>query len=64
LAKCLASSGPPPNIARETDQIPVLIDDPEIYHGAPVAVQLVGRRFQEEKMLALAEYIGDLLSQL
>ncbi|KAF4547646.1 Acetamidase-like protein 3 [Elsinoe fawcettii] len=35
--------------------------DPEIYDGAPVAVQLVGRRLQEEKMLALAEYVGGLL---
>ncbi|KAL1960109.1 hypothetical protein VTO42DRAFT_281 [Malbranchea cinnamomea] len=32
--------------------------DPEIYHGAPVGLQLVGRRLQEEKMLALAEYIS------
>jgi len=37
--------------------------NPEIYNGAHVAVQLVGRRFQEEKMLVLAEYIGELLSQ-
>ncbi|KAK6085993.1 hypothetical protein SCUP515_00354 [Seiridium cupressi] len=32
--------------------------DPEIYHGAPVALQLVGRRFQEEKLLAIAEWFG------
>ncbi|KAJ5129617.1 uncharacterized protein N7515_005656 [Penicillium bovifimosum] len=31
----------------------------EIYDGAPVGVQLVGRRLQEEKMLTLAEYLGD-----
>lgn len=37
------------------------IDDPEIYDGANVAVQLVGRRLQEEKMLALAEYVGEQL---
>jgi len=37
------------------------IDDPEIYHGANVSVQLVGRRLQEEKMLALAEYVGQTL---
>ncbi|KAL6714524.1 hypothetical protein ACLMJK_007949 [Lecanora helva] len=34
------------------------IYDPEIYDGAHVAVQLVGRRLQEEKVLALAEYVG------
>lgn len=33
--------------------------DPEIYDGAPVSIQLVGRRLQEEKMLALAKYVGD-----
>lgn len=35
--------------------------DAEIYDGAHVSIQLVGRRFQEEKMLALAEYVGQLL---
>jgi len=33
-------------------------DDPEIYDGAHVSIQLVGRRLQEEKMLALAKYVG------
>lgn len=33
-------------------------DDAEIYDGAHVAVQLVGRRLQEEKVLALAEHVG------
>ncbi|KAF2194009.1 amidase [Zopfia rhizophila CBS 207.26] len=32
--------------------------DPEIYNGAHVSIQLVGRRLQEEKMLAIAEYVG------
>ena len=38
-------------------------DDPEIFHGAHVGVQLVGRRLQEEKMLALAEYVGKVLGK-
>jgi len=33
-------------------------DDPAIYDGTHVGVQIVGRRLQEEKMLALAEYVG------
>ena len=37
--------------------------DPEIYHGAHVAVQLVGRRLQEEKVLALAEYVGGAIAK-
>lgn len=36
----------------------IILDDPEIYDGAHVSLQIVGRRLQEEKMLAVAEYIG------
>lgn len=35
--------------------------DAEIYDGAHVSIQLIGRRLQEEKMLAIAEYLGQLL---
>lgn len=34
-------------------------DDPAIYDGAHVSLQLVGRRLQEEKVLALAEHLGN-----
>ncbi|KAF1850388.1 amidase [Cucurbitaria berberidis CBS 394.84] len=37
--------------------------DPEIYDGAHVSLQIVGRRLQEEKMLAVAEYVGKLLGK-
>ncbi|KAK6373958.1 hypothetical protein LTS17_007928 [Exophiala oligosperma] len=37
--------------------------DAEIYDGAHVSVQIVGRRFTEEKMLAIAEYVGGLLGK-
>lgn len=37
------------------------IDDPEIYHGSHVSVQLVGRRLQEEKVLAVTEYVAGVL---
>lgn len=47
--------------ASDKDQEVFEAYDPEIYDGAHVAIQLVGRRLQEEKMLALAEYIGQLL---
>ncbi|OBT64939.1 hypothetical protein VE03_05616 [Pseudogymnoascus sp. 23342-1-I1] len=29
--------------------------DPELHHGTPVGVQIVGRRLQEEKMIGIAE---------
>lgn len=44
----------------ETDKITQESYDPEIYDGAHVSVQLVGRRLQEEKMLALAEYFSSI----
>jgi amidase len=37
------------------------IDDGDLYDGTPVGIQLVGRRLQEEKMLAIAEYISKAL---
>ncbi|KAF2713965.1 amidase [Pleomassaria siparia CBS 279.74] len=37
--------------------------DPEIFEGAHVSVQLVGRRLQEEKLLAIAEYVGGLIGK-
>ncbi|KAA8644373.1 hypothetical protein EYZ11_001386 [Aspergillus tanneri] len=33
--------------------------DADAYDGAPAGLQLVGRRLQEEKMLTLAEYLGE-----
>lgn len=30
------------------------IDDPETFHGMPVGLQIMGRRLEEEKMLAIA----------
>ena len=47
----------------EADQKAFDAYDAEIYDGAHVSVQLVGRRFQEEKMLALAEYVAGLLKK-
>ena len=37
------------------------VDDPEIYDGAYVGVQLMGRRLQEEKVLAVTEYVAGVL---
>ncbi|KAK5011430.1 hypothetical protein LTR28_003213, partial [Elasticomyces elasticus] len=45
----------------DTDKLTHESYDPEIYDGAHVCVQIVGRRLQEEKMLALAGYIGSAL---
>ena len=39
----------------EEAQTKICLDDPEVQHGTPTGLQFVGRRFQEEKMIALAE---------
>ncbi|PWY91979.1 amidase [Aspergillus sclerotioniger CBS 115572] len=33
--------------------------DADVYDGAPAGIQLFGRRLQEEKILVLAEYLGE-----
>lgn len=38
-----------------------MVDDPDAYHGAPVAVQIIGRRLTEERVMAIAEEVGRLL---
>ncbi|KAK8044181.1 hypothetical protein PG993_004205 [Apiospora rasikravindrae] len=38
--------------------------DADIYHGAPVGVQIVGRRFEEEKVLALGEALSSALKAM
>lgn len=38
-------------------------DDPEIYHGAPVGIQIVGKKFEEEKVLAIAHLVNQALQE-
>ncbi|EER27006.1 Amidase family protein [Coccidioides posadasii C735 delta SOWgp] len=35
--------------------------DPEFYHGAPVSLQLVGRRLEEEKVVEMVEIVSEAL---
>ncbi|KAH7166470.1 amidase signature domain-containing protein [Dactylonectria macrodidyma] len=45
----------------ETDSLVQAEYDPEAYHGAPTAVQIIGRRLTEERIMAIAEEVGRLL---
>jgi amidase len=38
------------------------LGDPEVFDGAPANVMTVGRRFEEEKVLAIAQVIFDALT--
>jgi amidase len=37
--------------------------DAAFYHGAPVSLQLAGRRLEEEKVLEMVEVVSDLLER-
>jgi amidase len=47
----------------DTDKVIFEDYDADIYDGAHVSVQIVGRRYTEEKMLAIADYVGRLLGK-
>jgi len=35
--------------------------NPDFYHGAPVSLQMVGRRLEEEKVLEMVEMVTEAL---
>jgi Asp-tRNA(Asn)/Glu-tRNA(Gln) amidotransferase A subunit family amidase len=39
----------------------VRVDEPERYINAPISLQLVGRRYEDEKVVEAMEYIQDKL---
>lgn len=39
------------------------IYDADSFHGLPLAVQLIGRRFEDEKLLAVSQVVHDLVKQ-
>ncbi|BCS27404.1 uncharacterized protein APUU_60452A [Aspergillus puulaauensis] len=46
----------------EEDRMNMNYYDPEKYHGAPAAVQLIGRRLDEERLLSLAQIVVEALN--
>ena len=40
------------------------VDRKDLFHGTPVGLQVMGRRFQEEKVLGLTEAIRHALQNL
>ncbi|EFQ97015.1 acetamidase [Nannizzia gypsea CBS 118893] len=45
----------------EQDKIMQSEYDPEFYHGAPVSLQLYGKRLEEEKVVEMVEVVADIL---
>lgn len=39
-------------------------DNPDIQHGTPVGIQIVGRKFNEEKLIEIAELFEEALKDL
>lgn len=38
-----------------------MLDDPELYHGFPIPLQLVGKRFMDEEVLAALKVLDGAL---
>lgn len=36
-------------------------DDPELFHGTPIGLQLIGRTLEEEGVLAMTEIVDNAL---
>lgn len=45
-------------------EVKLTIDDPEKYKGGPVGLQLIGRRFEEEKILDMVEIIAQAIGKV
>jgi Asp-tRNA(Asn)/Glu-tRNA(Gln) amidotransferase A subunit family amidase len=43
-------------VPRITDAADEFADDPEVFHGMPVGLQIVGRRFEDEKIVAILKH--------
>lgn len=41
-----------------------ITDDPELYRDAPVSLQLIGRRYEDEKLIQVLEFILDRVPSL
>ncbi|KAL6900062.1 general amidase [Trichoderma evansii] len=54
---------PPDECLSELDVSIQKLYDPEKFHGLPLAVQLIGQRFEDEKLLAVAEEIAPILAR-
>lgn len=45
----------------EQDELIQSMYDPQLYDGVPVCLQLVGKRYQEESLLAVTEVVDNLI---
>jgi Asp-tRNA(Asn)/Glu-tRNA(Gln) amidotransferase A subunit family amidase len=63
MRRCISPVSSHPEVVGELVVLMALTDDADLYDGAHVSVQIVGRRFQEEKVLALTEILGDALGK-
>ena len=42
----------------------LIVDDPEKYDGGPVGLQVIARRFEEEKVLEILEIISQTIGKV
>ena len=46
------------------DDLRLFVDDPQLFHGLPVGLQLVGRTLEEEGVIAMTEVVDKALKAL
>ena len=54
---------PQVSTTNQKDSPLIQVDDPESYHGAPAAIQLIGRRLDEDRLLFLADIVVEALAR-
>ncbi len=37
----------------------IIVDDPEIFDGCPIGLQIVGRRFDDERIVGIVKYLQE-----
>jgi amidase len=39
----------------------MFLDEPDVYDGAPVGIQMIARKYEEEKIWAIGKIVHDIL---
>jgi amidase len=66
----ISMNGNSPIVSNKTNSQPdllyrinIILDDAQIVDGAPCAIQVIGRRFQDEELLSVAEQVASALAE-
>lgn len=40
----------------------MILDDPELWHNGPISLQLIGRQFEDERLLAVSAVVDEIVN--